>query len=130
LRRPAEGLVFGRRALARGPSRRGGARGRQGAARAGGGGCRVRERGRCPGSAAALGGGPGGGRGRARRRGARRGRRRRLVPTMRYREALNQALREEMQSDEKVFLMGEDIGVFQGAFKVTAGLLEEFGEKR
>src|SRR5213080_4669565 len=49
---------------------------------------------------------------------------------MRYREALNQALREEMQADEKVFLMGEDIGVFQGAFKVTAGLLDEFGEKR
>jgi pyruvate dehydrogenase E1 component beta subunit len=49
---------------------------------------------------------------------------------MRYREALNQALREEMQEDESVFLMGEDIGVFQGAFKVTQGLLEEFGEKR
>ena len=49
---------------------------------------------------------------------------------MRYREALNQALREEMEADEKVFLMGEDIGVFQGAFKVTAGLLQEFGEKR
>jgi pyruvate dehydrogenase E1 component beta subunit len=49
---------------------------------------------------------------------------------MRYREALNQALREEMEADEKVFLMGEDIGVFQGAFKVTQGLLEEFGEKR
>jgi pyruvate dehydrogenase E1 component beta subunit len=52
------------------------------------------------------------------------------VAVMRYREALNQALREEMQRDESVFLMGEDIGVFQGAFKVTAGLLEEFGEKR
>ncbi|TML79370.1 MAG: alpha-ketoacid dehydrogenase subunit beta [Actinobacteria bacterium] len=50
--------------------------------------------------------------------------------TMRYREALNQALREEMQDDENVFLMGEDIWVFQGAFKVTQGLLEEFGEKR
>jgi pyruvate dehydrogenase E1 component beta subunit len=49
---------------------------------------------------------------------------------VRYREALNQALREELQRDESVFLMGEDIGVFQGAFKVTAGLLEEFGEKR
>jgi len=49
---------------------------------------------------------------------------------MRYREALRLALREEMQADEKVFLMGEDIGVFQGAFKVTQGLLEEFGEKR
>jgi len=49
---------------------------------------------------------------------------------MRYREALNQALREEMQRDDRVLLMGEDIGVFQGAFKVTAGLLEEFGEQR
>jgi pyruvate dehydrogenase E1 component beta subunit len=52
------------------------------------------------------------------------------MAVMRYREALNQALREEMAADEKVLLMGEDIGVFQGAFKVTAGLLEEFGEKR
>ena len=52
------------------------------------------------------------------------------MPTIRYREALNQALREEMEADEKVFIMGEDIGVFQGAFKVTQGLLEEFGEKR
>src|SRR5918999_806385 len=48
---------------------------------------------------------------------------------VRYREALNQALREEMQRDESVVLMGEDIGVFQGAFKVTQGLLEDFGEK-
>jgi pyruvate dehydrogenase E1 component beta subunit len=53
-----------------------------------------------------------------------------MATTMRYREALNAALREEMSEDENVFLMGEDIGVFQGAFKVTAGLLEEFGEKR
>ncbi len=52
------------------------------------------------------------------------------MAVMRYREALNQALREEMEADEKVFIMGEDIGVFQGAFKVTQGLLEEFGEKR
>ncbi len=52
------------------------------------------------------------------------------MAVMRYREALNQALREEMQRDETVFLMGEDIGVFNGAFKVTNGLLEEFGEKR
>src|SRR5271170_2916121 len=49
---------------------------------------------------------------------------------MRYREALNEALREEMARDETVMLMGEDIGVFNGAFKVTAGLLAEFGEKR
>jgi pyruvate dehydrogenase E1 component beta subunit len=52
------------------------------------------------------------------------------MPAMRYREALNQALREEMEADDSVFIMGEDIGVFQGAFKVTQGLLEEFGEKR
>ncbi|MBV9212231.1 MAG: alpha-ketoacid dehydrogenase subunit beta [Actinobacteria bacterium] len=52
------------------------------------------------------------------------------MPAMRYREALNQALREEMEADERVFIMGEDIGVFQGAFKVTQGLLERFGEKR
>src|SRR3954451_25439877 len=49
---------------------------------------------------------------------------------VRYREALNQALREEMERDERVILMGEDIGVFQGAFKVTQGLLEAFGERR
>ena len=52
------------------------------------------------------------------------------MAVMRYREALNAALREEMLRDESVMLMGEDIGVFNGAFKVTAGLLEEFGEKR
>ena len=49
---------------------------------------------------------------------------------LRYREALNAALREELNRDERVVLMGEDIGVFGGAFKVTDGLLEEFGERR
>jgi len=49
---------------------------------------------------------------------------------LRYRDALNAALREELRRDERVVLMGEDIGVFGGAFKVTAGLLDEFGEKR
>src|SRR5205814_10721264 len=39
-------------------------------------------------------------------------------------------LREEMERDESVFVLGEDVGVFQGAFKVTAGLLQDFGEKR
>jgi pyruvate/2-oxoglutarate/acetoin dehydrogenase E1 component len=47
-----------------------------------------------------------------------------------YREALNQALREEMRRDPRVFLMGEEIGVYQGAYKVTQGLLEEFGPRR
>lgn len=45
-------------------------------------------------------------------------------------EAIRQALRDELASDEKVVLIGQDIGDFGGAFKVTQGLLEEFGEKR
>ncbi|MCS7002474.1 MAG: alpha-ketoacid dehydrogenase subunit beta, partial [Dehalococcoidia bacterium] len=52
------------------------------------------------------------------------------MATLTYREALNQALREEMRRDESVYLMGEDIGVFEGAYKVTQGLWAEFGEKR
>src|SRR2546423_1592694 len=46
------------------------------------------------------------------------------------REALNRALREEMQRDENVFLMGEEVAAYQGAYKVTRGLLQEFGPKR
>jgi pyruvate dehydrogenase E1 component beta subunit len=46
------------------------------------------------------------------------------------REALNQAMREEMRRDEGVFLMGEEVAAYQGAYKVSKGLLEEFGEKR
>jgi pyruvate/2-oxoglutarate/acetoin dehydrogenase E1 component len=53
-----------------------------------------------------------------------------LMAELRYREALNAALREELARDERVLLMGEDIGVFGGAFKVTDGLLAEFGERR
>ncbi len=52
------------------------------------------------------------------------------MPTLTYRDALNQALREEMQRDANVFLMGEEVGVYQGAYKVSRGLLEEFGPKR
>ena len=52
------------------------------------------------------------------------------MATMRMREALRDAMAEEMRRDESVFVMGEDVGVFQGAFKVTEGLLDEFGEKR
>ena len=46
------------------------------------------------------------------------------------REALRDAMAEEMRSDEDVFLMGEEVGQYQGAYKVSQGLLEEFGEKR
>jgi len=46
------------------------------------------------------------------------------------REALNQAMREEMQRDPEVFLLGEEVGHYQGAYKVTQGLIQEFGEWR
>ncbi|NOZ57096.1 MAG: pyruvate dehydrogenase complex E1 component subunit beta [Calditrichaeota bacterium] len=46
------------------------------------------------------------------------------------REALNQAMAEEMERDERVYLMGEEVGFYQGAYKVSQGLLERFGEKR
>ena len=47
-----------------------------------------------------------------------------------YREALRQALREALQRDERVFLMGEDVGSYGGSYAVSKGLLEEFGEER
>ena len=52
------------------------------------------------------------------------------MPEITYREALNDALREEMQRDALVFILGEDVGLYGGAFKVTEGLYAEFGEKR
>jgi pyruvate dehydrogenase E1 component beta subunit len=52
------------------------------------------------------------------------------MPVLTYRDALNQALREEMQRDPSVFLMGEEVGVYQGAYKVSRGLLDEFGPMR
>ncbi|MDQ8153713.1 MAG: pyruvate dehydrogenase complex E1 component subunit beta [Gemmatimonadota bacterium] len=52
------------------------------------------------------------------------------MPIITYREALNQALREEMSRDDRVYIMGEEVGVYNGAYKVSKGLLEEFGENR
>ncbi len=52
------------------------------------------------------------------------------MAVMTYLEALRQGLWEEMEKDERVFLLGEDIGVYGGAFKVTAGFTERFGEQR
>jgi pyruvate dehydrogenase E1 component beta subunit len=52
------------------------------------------------------------------------------VRTLTYAEAIREALRQAMQEDSSVFLIGEDIGVYGGAFGVTAGLLEEFGAER
>jgi len=50
--------------------------------------------------------------------------------TITYRDALNEALREEMSRDPSVFLMGEEVGVYQGAYKVSRGLLEAYGPTR
>jgi pyruvate dehydrogenase E1 component beta subunit len=50
--------------------------------------------------------------------------------TIRYREALREAMQEEMVRDERVFLMGEEVGHYQGAYKVSEGLLDQFGERR
>lgn len=52
------------------------------------------------------------------------------MATITIREALNQALREELSRDENVFLMGEEVAAYDGAYKVTKGLLAEFGDQR
>jgi pyruvate/2-oxoglutarate/acetoin dehydrogenase E1 component len=52
------------------------------------------------------------------------------MAVLRMREALRDAMAEEMRRDESVYVIGEDVAVFQGAFKVTEGLLDEFGERR
>src|SRR5512140_3376521 len=52
------------------------------------------------------------------------------MPEMTYLEAVRAALREEMKRDERVFLLGEDIGRYGGAFGVTHGMLDEFGSER
>ena len=50
--------------------------------------------------------------------------------TMTYREALREAMTEEMERDDSIFLMGEEVGHYQGAYKVSEGMLERFGEQR
>src|SRR2546428_12515874 len=52
------------------------------------------------------------------------------MAVMTYREALNVALREEMRRDPRVFVIGEEVGLYEGAYKVTQGLLKEFGPQR
>jgi pyruvate dehydrogenase E1 component beta subunit len=52
------------------------------------------------------------------------------MPTINYREALNQALSEEMERDDRVMLMGEEVAEYNGAYKVSKGLLDKFGPKR
>ena len=52
------------------------------------------------------------------------------MPQIAYREALNQAMVEEMERDDRIFLMGEEVGHYNGAYKVSKGMLERFGERR
>ncbi len=52
------------------------------------------------------------------------------MPVLTYRDALTQALREELQRDDRVFLMGEEVAQYNGAYKVSKGLLDEFGPMR
>ncbi len=52
------------------------------------------------------------------------------MPVITFREALNQALREEMRQDPDVFIVGEEVAEYQGAYKVTEGMLAEFGPQR
>jgi len=52
------------------------------------------------------------------------------VPVITYRQALNQAFAEEIERDENVFLMGEEVAEYNGAYKVTEGLWKRFGDKR
>jgi 2-oxoisovalerate dehydrogenase E1 component beta subunit len=52
------------------------------------------------------------------------------MPEITYLEALRQGLREEMERDERVFILGEDVGIYGGAFKVTEGFAAQFGERR
>src|SRR5258708_33606150 len=52
------------------------------------------------------------------------------MPVIQYREALNQAFAEEIERDSNVVLMGEEVALYDGAYKVTEGLWKKFGEKR
>ena len=52
------------------------------------------------------------------------------MKTLQFREALREAMSEEMRKDERVFLMGEEVAEYNGAYKVSQGMLAEFGAKR
>src|SRR3954451_1138114 len=52
------------------------------------------------------------------------------MPVLQYREALNQAMSEEMERDDRVFLMGEEVAEYDGAYKVSQGMLKRFGPRR
>ena len=116
------------RGAARGGRGRLGGRGRARGASAGEAGRdRRRARARPPAAAPAE---PAGGRARRARARARRFPPARRMKTQTVREALRDAMAEEMRRDGDVFLMGEEVGEYQGAYKISQGLLDEFGPKR
>ena len=51
------------------------------------------------------------------------------MKTIQFREALREAMNEEMRRDERVFLLGEEVAEYNGAYKVSQGMLDEFGPK-
>ena len=51
------------------------------------------------------------------------------MPVLSFREALNQAMTEEMERDDRVFLMGEEVAQYDGAYKVSQGMLKQFGPR-
>ena len=53
-----------------------------------------------------------------------------VMRELQYREALREAMSEEMRRDERVFLLGEEVAEYNGAYKVSQGMLDEFGPKR
>src|SRR4026209_2932225 len=53
-----------------------------------------------------------------------------MARSIAFREALREAMTEEMRRDDRVFLMGEEVAVYNGAYKVSQGMLDEFGERR
>src|ERR671912_3017147 len=53
-----------------------------------------------------------------------------MARSIAFREALREAMNEEMRKDEKIFLMGEEVAEYNGAYKVSQGMLEEFGPSR
>ena len=53
-----------------------------------------------------------------------------MARTIQFREALREAMTEEMRADERVFLLGEEVAQYNGAYKVSQGMLDEFGPER
>src|SRR5262249_57795757 len=100
-----------------------------GGGRRAGGGRAPPARGAAPPRRAGGAGGPRGARPDGRRR-AGHGQGGKVMAVLTMRDALNQAMREEMTRDPSVFILGEEVGAYQGAYKITQGLVAQFGDWR